>query len=251
MVGMACELLERLQVRPVPCSSVRVSVQRMTRTHAVATRRLMEELGISLFGIHSSSLHSGLIEDSLHGTIDCRIEQEDGAVRGLVVTAPASYWHRAPLRHPSIALDCIRARIAKTMERPPAPMPGTRAEFGIEFETESPNRTWSSPGEAWRVIFIGTARAARGQGIGGRLYESVMADRPLVARVAADNLASLGLHRALGWRLYRDGRVVLAVHDDPSTWLRSPRPAAGARRGDVPRDAGSCNTASALRLGSS
>jgi hypothetical protein len=195
-------------------------------------------------------LHAGLIEDSLRGTIDCRIEIEDDAARGLVVTAPASYWHRAPLLHPLIGLDCIRARIRKK-KRPHATMTDTRAEIGIEFETESPNRTWSSPGDAWRVIFIGTTRAARGQGVGGRLYGSVMADRPLVARIAADNLASLRLHRSLGWRLYRDGGVVLAVHDDPSTWLRSARRAADARREDVPRGAGSCSTASELRLGSS
>src|SRR6188508_469562 len=124
-------------VRPVPCSGVRVSVQRMARSQAASTRSLMEELAISLFGIHSSSLHSGLIEDSLRGTIDCRIELEDDAVRGLVLTAPASYWHRAPLRHPSIALDCIRARISKKKERGPT---GKRPDVGIEFEAESPNR---------------------------------------------------------------------------------------------------------------
>jgi hypothetical protein len=207
----------------------------------------MEELAVTLFGIHSSSLHAGLIEDSLRGTVDCRIELEDGAVRGLVVTAPASYWQRAPLRHPSIALDCLRARIVRTQPRAhSAVLP--RAGIGIEFATEPPSRTWSSPGDAWRVIFIGTARAARGHGVGGRLYQSVMADRPLVARIAADNLASLRLHRSLGWRLYRDGSVVLAVHDDPAIWLRSARQAVDGRREDVPRDAGSCNTASALRL---
>jgi hypothetical protein len=104
----------------------------------------MEELVVTLFGIHSPSLHSGLIEDSLRGTIDCRIEIEDDAARGLVVTAPASYWHRAPLLHPLIGLDCIRARIRKK-KRPHATMTDTRAEIGIEFETESPNRT-ATPG---------------------------------------------------------------------------------------------------------
>jgi hypothetical protein len=40
-----------------------------------------------------------------------------------------------------------------------------------------------------------------------------MRDRSLVARIAADNHVSLRLHRAVGWRLYPDGGVVLAVHE--------------------------------------
>jgi hypothetical protein len=39
-----------------------------------------------------------------------------------------------------------------------------------------------------------------------------MRDRSLVARIAADNKPSIRLHRSVGWRLYRDGEVVLAVH---------------------------------------
>lgn len=250
LLGSPVKFSEECMVRPAPCSGVRVPVQPLTRSQAAAARRLMEDLALTLFGIHSSSLHSGLIEDSLRRRIDCRLEIEDAAVRGLVLTAPASYWYRAPLRHPLIGLDCIRARIRQKEPAHPTTA-GTRAEMGGEFDPESPNRTWDNPGDAWRVIFVGTARAARGQGVGARLYESVMADRPLVARIAADNVASLRLHRSLGWRLYRDGSVVLAVHDDPSTLLRSARRAADGRRGDVPRDAGSYSTASELHLGSS
>jgi L-amino acid N-acyltransferase YncA len=40
-----------------------------------------------------------------------------------------------------------------------------------------------------------------------------MRDRSLVARIAADNHASIRLHRSVGWRLYPDGEVVLAVHE--------------------------------------
>jgi len=77
----------------------------------------------------------------------------------------------------------------------------------------NPPLTWDRPGGAWRIIFVGTARLARGQGVAHRLYADIMSDRSLVARIARDNLASLRLHESLGWRLYPDGDVVLAVHE--------------------------------------
>jgi len=40
-----------------------------------------------------------------------------------------------------------------------------------------------------------------------------MAERSLVARIAKDNTPSIRLHRSLGWRLYADGPVVLAVYE--------------------------------------
>jgi len=45
------------------------------------------------------------------------------------------------------------------------------------------------------------------------LYRALMRDRSLVARVAPANHASIRLHRSVGWRLYPDGDVVLAVHE--------------------------------------
>ena len=80
------------------------------------------------------------------------------------------------------------------------------------FDPGAPPVTWSNPGNAWRIIFVGTAPEARGAGIAASLYRSVMRDRSLVARIARDNHASIRLHRAVGWRLYADGDVVLGVH---------------------------------------
>ena len=75
--------------------------------------------------------------------------------------------------------------------------------------------TWAEPGDAWRIIYVGTAPAARGRGIGADLYRTITAERPLVARIAADNTASIRLHRSTGWQLFRDGEVLLAVHRGP------------------------------------
>jgi hypothetical protein len=47
-----------------------------------------------------------------------------------------------------------------------------------------------------------------------------MSNRSLVARIARDNVASLRLHESLGWRLYPDGDVVLAVHQHDANATR-------------------------------
>jgi hypothetical protein len=82
----------------------------------------------------------------------------------------------------------------------------------VELDGGPPPRTWTHPGDAWRIIVVGTAAEARGLGVAAALYRAVMRDRSLVARIAADNEPSIRLHRSVGWHLYRDGDVVLAVH---------------------------------------
>ena len=64
-----------------------------------------------------------------------------------------------------------------------------------------------------RIILVGTASSDRGRGVAAQLYRSLMANRSLVARIAVDNAASIRLHHSLGWRLYRDGGVLLAIHE--------------------------------------
>jgi GNAT superfamily N-acetyltransferase len=93
-----------------------------------------------------------------------------------------------------------------------APAHAAAAQPGPALETAAPPLSWQAPREAWRIIFVGTVPEARGRGVGAALYRAVMADRPLVARIARDNTASLRLHAAVGWRLFGDGDVVLAVH---------------------------------------
>jgi hypothetical protein len=103
----------------------------------------------------------------------------------------------------------MRARLAG---HPASLPPAVPSETQALMQAGVPPRTWRDPGDAWRIIFVGTAADARGKGIAAQLYQSVMTDRSLVARVALDNTASIRLHYSLGWRLYRDGGVALAVH---------------------------------------
>jgi hypothetical protein len=191
------------------------TVEPLGPAHTAQTAALLDALRVSLFGIHSRHLHDALVADAVAQRIDCRIALAADEVCGVVLAAPRAYWTSALLMHLGVAVECARARLsvharhdrsgsAPDVAHPPA---------DIIYDSGSPRRTWGDPGDAWRIIFVGTAPTARGRGVAADLYKSVMRDRSLVARIAADNLASIRLHRSVGWRLYPDGGVVLAVHE--------------------------------------
>jgi Acetyltransferase (GNAT) family len=207
-------------------------VQFVARNHARQTIALMDELHVSLFGTGSRRLHTTLVTDGTRRIIDCRIAAESGEVIGVVLAAPASYWRRTLLTHWALALECVRARIARR-EAPAASSSGNEghSDLGALLKSGTPPVTWKNPADAWRIIFIGTAPHARGRGVAGELYRSLMANRSLVARIALDNTPSIRLHHSLGWHVYRDGDVALAVHlRDRQAIPTQQEPAPAARR---------------------
>jgi len=184
-----------------------MEVRRVDRQCAERTSALLDELQVSLFGVQSRPLHVALVSDAIAGAIDARVALEGVSVRGVVLAAPSRYWRLALLKHWRVALQCLRSRVCDA---------GKRRHPDLKTDGSpppaSPPRTWDYPGGAWRIIFIGTSSAARGRGVARQLYSEIMSDRSLVARIARDNVASLRLHESLGWQLYPDGEVVLAVH---------------------------------------
>jgi len=193
-----------------------VTIRRIERADAAQTIALLDTLRVSLFGVHSRRLHAALVADAITRDIDGRVAVSGDEVSGIVLAAPRRYWTTAPLRHWDVGIDCVRARFfAGDATHPPRPSPPTPSTVAdrVGYDPGSPRRTWRDHGDAWRIIIVGTAPAARGRGIAADLYRSVMRDRTLVARIAADNHASIRLHRSVGWQLYPDGDVVLAVHE--------------------------------------
>ena len=187
-----------------------MDVIQLDARQAAETVALLDDLRVSLFGVASRRLHAALVADALAGRLDCRIAVEDGRVTGVVLAAPAKYWRSALLSHWALALECVAARFAAS--RRVGRAAATRVAATSLPDAASAVATWQRPGAAWRIVFIGTADIARGRGVAGALYASMMRDRSLVARIAPDNTASLRLHASLGWRLHADGEVVLAVH---------------------------------------
>ena len=182
--------------------------------HADATVALLGELRVELLGVRSRRLHEALVSDAVEGRIDGRIAQESGCVAGVVLAAPARYWRTLPARRWGLALEVLGARLRRRGIAA-ARAHGSTRELGHPVRTDAPPRTWSAPGDAWRIIFVGTGAASRGRGVAAALYRDLMADRSLVARIALDNGPSLRLHQATGWQLHRDGGVALAVHLRP------------------------------------
>lgn len=183
-------------------------------SHARDTIELLDDLRVSLFGVSSHRLHAALVRDAANGTIDGRVAVDADRFRGVVLAAPASYWQSALLTHWGVAVECIIARLSSRgrgrddsgIDEP------TPRQHGFPRRRGIPLLTWNEPGDAWRVIIVGTAEEARGRGVAGQLYRNLMADRSLVARIAPDNAASIRLHESLGWQLYPDGSLLLAVH---------------------------------------
>jgi GNAT superfamily N-acetyltransferase len=190
-----------------------VTIQPIDRAHAPQALTLLRDLNVSLYGSQSPAIHAALVQDGINHRIDFRIALEGEGVLGLVLAAPASYQWAFLIRHWLIALRCVTSRAAERLTPArPHHLVAVPRRSAAAVEPSTPPRSWNEPGDAWRIVFVGTAPRARGRGVAARLYEAVMAERSLVARIAKENAASLRLHQSLGWRLFADGKVVLAVH---------------------------------------
>jgi hypothetical protein len=187
-----------------------MTIQQISASTMAPTVGLLESLRVSLFGVSSRRVHRALAADAVHGRIDGRVAIEAGSVAGVVLAAPVSYWRLAPIYHAGVAFEALTQRVGAKRSNGSLAHPNVLSPL----DPGNPPRTWRHPGEAWRIIFVGTSPATRGRGVAAALYQNLMADRSLVAHIAPDNAASIRLHQSLGWRLYPDpdDQVVLAVH---------------------------------------
>lgn len=201
-----------------------MTVEQLRSGHVRDVVELLDDLRVSLFGVSSRRLHVVLARDAAAGIIDGRVAVDGGRVKGVVLAAPARYWRSALLRHWRLAIECVGARLSRRAIRDAAAAPALRSIGPAATDAGTRRRpqrsgvgghasTWTNPGDAWRIIIVGTAASARGAGVGGAMYRRLMAERSLVARIAPDNTPSIRLHESLGWQIFPDGDVLLAVHN--------------------------------------
>jgi len=152
-----------------------ITVRRVTPADAAPAVTLLDALRVSLFGVRSARLHRALVADGVAQRIDCRVALAENHLCGVVLAAPRAYWTSALLNHPTVGFECLRARLiarahADASASAPAALGNRRP---VEFDSGNPRRTWADPGDAWRIIFVGTAPAARGRGVAADLYTAV------------------------------------------------------------------------------
>jgi ribosomal protein S18 acetylase RimI-like enzyme len=189
---------------------------------------MLGELNVSVSGLVSPLMHRALAQAGARGEpgVIALVATVGGEPAGFVVATRDSgrFWPRLLLRHPTLA---IRVLLSRRRQRGAASPTGAAAG-GATAEDADPTLRFpqaSHAAHAWaddgpsivKIIFIGVRPAFRQRGVGDLLYRRLFEEAAMrgahavLARIARDNAASIRLHEAAGWQLYRDSTGILAV----------------------------------------
>jgi ribosomal protein S18 acetylase RimI-like enzyme len=210
--------------------------------------RMLGRLRVPLGAIGGGAMHRAVATDAVAGDrrVIALVAEVDGEPAGFVVATLATgrYWRTLLLRRPRllarVLADRVGARLARRVPRAVAPAPGVGAAAG----SGSPARAavplapadaaplrWGDDGpDVAKIGFIGVLPEFRRRGVGEALYAALFDEarargaRAVLARIAHDNVASLRLHHAAGWRLFADAQGPFAVY------LLAPLPPSSAPR---------------------
>ena len=218
-VGPAGAVSEPLRCEPV------------TPASRDALVHLLGELRVSVSGLVSPALHRALADAGAANDerVIALLAYVGDEPAGFVVgtRGASTFWRATLLRRPAVLLQVLAARLRSRLAQS-APGTSTEAstpqsdaalESGTFPDSSSARRRWEDPdgADGARIVFVGVRSAFRGRGIGEALYRAFFAAAAaqgatlVLARIARDNHASIRLHRAAGWSLYRDADGVLAV----------------------------------------
>ena len=183
--------------------------------------QLLSRMRVSFAGCANSTVQRLMChEASARRDVRCVVADDDGALVGLVIAVinPRRYWRRFVVRHPIAALVILMSRL-RSQTSPLDKEPGGQP---VEPLVEpAPNEyKWSAGGaQAAAIQFIGVAAEARRGGIGSGLYETFfkLVSSAGITRVDAHiepgNVASIRLHRRMGYRVFHDGSGFYAIRE--------------------------------------
>lgn len=188
------------------------SIQRIHPAFVRSSRRLLVRLAVAFAGVASPSLSEAICKESIRrgSPLILVVASRGDDVFGLAIAVRdhARFWKSFLVRHP---LQALRVGWRRTGM--------ARHEHGIgggHHPALTPS--WSDAGpEIAKVLFIGVAPEDRREGCGQRLYAELFrhlresgATR-IDARIDIDNHASIRLHEATGWSVWRDGSSAFAT----------------------------------------
>ncbi len=129
-------------------------------------------------------------------------------------------WMRLLLRHPLLATRVLAVRAIRRLRRPAAAVRSQGKERMMPDLAYRRDSEWNvSRRDIANIMFIGVAPPWRGLGVGTQLYHEffrycrAQGITRILAHISPDNIASIHLHRKLGYELSTDGNVVFAGID--------------------------------------
>jgi ribosomal protein S18 acetylase RimI-like enzyme len=182
---------------------------------------LLSRMRVSFVGCASSTVQRLMChEASRRREVRCVVADDGGALVGLVIAVnnPRRYWRRFVVRHPMAALLILMSRL-RSKTSPSDKEPSDQSVRPL-LEPGPNEYEWCAGGANVAAIqFIGVAAEARRGGIGAELYETFfkLVASAGITRVDAHiepwNVASVRLHRRVGYRVFNDGSGFYAIRE--------------------------------------
>jgi ribosomal protein S18 acetylase RimI-like enzyme len=183
---------------------------------------VLSALNVALAGLREVNLYRALCRDAIRAyPMVCFLARSGDQPAGIVLAIVdyGSYWRRFPLRHPFLALRILLRKAAALIA------PGQETVTAHDREAELPDPEKGSASASWsesnchiaKILFIGVLPDFQRRGIGHKLYASLFSFLAQIgvcrvdARIAANNVSSIRLHRKSGWRVLRDERGIFAT----------------------------------------
>ena len=182
---------------------------------------LLSRMRVSFAGCASPSVQRLMSREAgRRRQVRCVVADDEGALVGLVIAVidPRRYWRRFAIRHPMAALSILMSRLRSKTGRLDQ-KPAVQAVRSLP-EPKPTHYQWGTGGaDVAAIQFIGVAAEARRGGIGSGLYEAFfkLVSSAGVTRIDAHiepwNMASVELHKRVGYRVFDVGSGFYAIRE--------------------------------------
>jgi len=200
-----------IQFRPLERADIRPLCDLMKRTDA------------TIDGFTSLSIYRAVMGDSLArgGTVVIIALRERRIVGyAIALIDRMSYWRTFMLRHPGTIGEVIFQRASITMSKEKKERTHREPQLPEYVSGASSGRSWTeSSRDIAKIMHIAVDASSRHRGIGKELYKRLFAAlagrgvRRVDANIGYENIPSIRLHAATGWKIERAADNLFASID--------------------------------------